>query len=76
MRPHAPHGPTDTILARLYEAIDVPRTISGMRAFVTPLLPRVEVHSHRVYLEAMMEEIERARYSDLELSRLGRELEH
>ena len=75
MRPRAPHGPIDTILAELYAAIATPKRIRDVRDDLSGVVPRVRNYSQRVYLEAMVEEVFRARHQEVELSRIEAELE-
>jgi hypothetical protein len=74
MHPRAPHGPIDTILAELYSAISTPDRIRDVRTDLLHVVPRVKEYHRRIYLDAMIEEVFRARHQVVELSRIEDEL--
>jgi hypothetical protein len=74
MQPRPSHGPIDTILAELYAAIATPKTIRDVRNCLSDIVPRVKEYNRRIYLEAMVEEVFRARHQAIELTRIEAEL--
>ena len=73
----APHGPIDSTLALLYAAADHP-TESNLRVLGTEFawqLGMIANYQHRVFLEAMTDEVNKLRREPFELQRLAHELE-
>jgi len=73
----APHRPIDSALALLYAAADHP-TESNLRALHTEFAwqsGRIANYQHRVYLEAIADEVNKLRTDPFELKRVANDLE-
>ena len=71
------HGPTDSALALLYAAADHP-TLSNLRALHTEFRRQASMiasYEHRVYLEAMADEVNKLRTDPFALRRVADDLE-
>ena len=75
MPPRPVHGPTDSVLAKLYEAISVPQRIPQIVAELTQLLRQVANIQHRQFLQRKLHEIEMSQKSPLALMKIGNEID-
>ncbi|HZD48924.1 MAG TPA: hypothetical protein VE178_09265 [Silvibacterium sp.] len=74
-RPRALHGPTDSVLAKLHEAISVPQRIPQITAELSQLLRQVANIQHRQFLQKKLHEIEFAQKSPQALAKIGNEID-
>ena len=73
--PGAAHGPTDSVLAKLNEAISVPHRIPQIAADLSQLLRQVANIQHRQFLQRKFHEIEMAQKSPQALTRIADEID-
>ena len=75
MSPRPVHGPTDSVLAKLHEAISVPQRIPQIAAELAQLLRQVANIQHRQFLQRKLQEIEMAQKSPQALAKIGNEID-
>lgn len=74
-RYRVPHGPTDSVLVKLHEAISRPDRLPQIAAELAQLLPRVSNIAHRQFLGKKFHEIERVQKSPGDLTRIADEID-
>jgi hypothetical protein len=74
-RPRAPHGPTDSALAKLHEAISTPQRIPQVAAELSQLLRQIANIQHRQFLQKKLHEIEVSQKSPQALAKIANEID-
>jgi hypothetical protein len=76
MTRRAQHGPTDSVLSRLYAATGGSRYVDSVKQeLLFSLLPRVSNPRHRAFFSSTFERIERAGDNRIELDRIRGEID-
>ena len=75
MPPRAVHGLTDSVLAKLHEAISVPHRIPQIAVELSQLLRQVSNFQHRQFLQRKFHDIEMAQKSPQALAKIGNEID-
>jgi hypothetical protein len=73
--PRAAHGPTDSVLAKLHEAIRVPHRIPQIAVDLSQLLRQVANIQHKQFLQRKFHEIEVEQKSPQALTRIADEID-
>lgn len=74
-RPRIPHGPIDSALAKLHEAIATPHRIPQISVALTQLFHQISNAQHRQFLEGMFHDIELMRNSRQSLAKISDEID-
>ncbi len=74
-RPRIPHSPTDSAIAKLYEATSTPHRLPQISATFPQLLRQVSNPAHRQFLDRKFHEIEIMHNSPQDLARISNEID-
>jgi len=74
-RSRIPHGPIDSALAKLHEAISAPRRIPHISVTLLQLFPQISNIQHREFLESTFDHIRLMRNSPQTLASISDEID-